>query len=490
MPHAALVYPHQLFHDSPALFGARRVFLIEEPLFFSQYRFHRQKLMFHRASMRRYADELTRLGQRVEYVELRDCPETASIARHLVDKKIRSVAYVDPCDDWLATRLAEALTQQSIPSQVHTDPDFLTARSVMEQFTNSKTKLFFTEFYVDQRKRLDILLDANRKPVGGKWSYDPENRRKLPRNVTVPPEPQWPAEDEYAREAQQYVRTNFPHALGEDLPLRYPTSRPEAAQWLDKFLRTRLQQFGAYEDAISSRHPVLFHSVLTPMLNVGLLSPRQIVDATMEYADRVPLNSLEGFLRQVIGWREFVRLVYLHRGRRQRSRNFWDLQRSLPPAFYNATSGITPVDHVIRQLLRTGYCHHIERLMVLGNFLLLCDVRPDDVYQWFMELFIDAYDWVMVPNVYGMSQHADGGLMTTKPYISGSSYVLKMSDFPKGEWCEIWDALYWRFVDRHVDFFAANPRMAVMAKMRDKLGPRLARHLKVAEQFLTQLHRG
>lgn len=484
MSHAALIYPHQLFQDSPALAGARRVFLIEEPLFFRQYRFHRQKLMLHRATMRRYADQLRRDGRGVDYIESRDCPDTSSIVRHLQARKVRSVAYVDPCDDWLATRLADALARHDISAQIHTDPDFLTSRSTIDQFAGSKAKLFFTEFYIEQRKRLNVLLDPGQKPVGGKWSFDPENRRRLPREIEIPSAAEPPAEDEFAREARQYVRQTFPDALGDDLPLRYPTSREEASRWLDDFLTQRLANFGAYEDAISSRHPVVFHSVLTPMLNVGLVSPRQIVEATLKHAAQVPLNSLEGFLRQVIGWREFVRLVYLTRGRRQRCRNFWDLRKPLPPAFYEATTGIPPVDHVIRQLLRTGYCHHIERLMILGNFLLLCDVRPDDVYQWFMELFVDAYDWVMVPNVYGMSQHADGGLMTTKPYISGSAYVLKMSDFPKGDWCAVWDALYWRFVDRHAAFFASNPRTAVMVKMRDKLGPRLARHLQTADQFL------
>ncbi len=206
-------------------------------------------------------------------------------------------------------------------------------------------------------------------------------------------------------------------------------------------------------------------------------------------AGRVPINSAEGFIRQVIGWREFVRLVYRTRGRRQRTRNFWEYTRPMPDAFYACTTGILPVDHVIRAVLDTAYCHHIERLMILGNFLLLCDVHPDAVYRWFMELFIDAYDWVMVPNVYGMSQFADGGGMTTKPYISGSSYVRKMSDFPKGDWCGVWDALYWRFIDQHADFFAATPRMAVMVKMKDKLGTKtMAGHHRVADEFLSRLH--
>jgi deoxyribodipyrimidine photolyase-related protein len=160
----------------------------------------------------------------------------------------------------------------------------------------------------------------------------------------------------------------------------------------------------------------------------------------------------------------------------------------MPAAFYDASTGIEPVDHVIRRVLRTGYCHHIERLMILGNFMLLCDIQPDAVYQWFMELFIDAYDWVMVPNVYGMSQYADGGLITTKPYISGSSYVLRMSDFTRGEWCAIWDALYWRFVDTHADFLSANPRMSLMVRQRDRLGARLRDLRNLAEDFLTRLH--
>jgi deoxyribodipyrimidine photolyase-related protein len=159
----------------------------------------------------------------------------------------------------------------------------------------------------------------------------------------------------------------------------------------------------------------------------------------------------------------------------------------MPAAFYDGTTGIEPVDAVIQRALRTGYCHHIERLMVLGNFMLLCEISPDAIYQWFMELFIDSYDWVMVPNVYGMSQHADGGMITTKPYISGSAYILKMSNFKRGPWCPIWDALYWRFIDKHRDFFAGNPRMSVMVKQCERMGSKLKEHHAVAEKFLNQL---
>jgi deoxyribodipyrimidine photolyase-related protein len=367
------------------------------------------------------------------------------------------------------------------------DPHFLTPMQVIRDYAAGKRRLFFTDFYINQRKRLGILLDDDGKPLGGKWSFDTENRRRLPKDMRVPAVRR-PPEDAHVREARQYVRQQFGNAPGSDEDFGYPIDHAGAARWLDEFVRQRLPLFGDYEDAISTREETLYHGVLTPMLNVGLLSPRQVIDAAMTQAGKAPINSLEGFIRQVIGWREFVRLVYLTGGRRQRTRNFWGMARPMPRAFYYGTTGIEPVDAVIRRVLRTGYAHHIERLMILGNFMLLCDIHPDAVFRWFMELFIDAYDWVMVPNVYGMSQHADGGLMTTKPYISGSSYVLKMSDFGRGPWCAVWDALYWRFIDRHDEFFAANPRMAMMARMKEKLGGKLREHLRVAGEFLDRLH--
>jgi deoxyribodipyrimidine photolyase-related protein len=331
-----------------------------------------------------------------------------------------------------------------------------------------------------------LLLDDNGKPSGGKWSFDTENRKKLPKGIQLPsvtfakPSP-------YSQEAREYVRQHFPNSIGEDRELMYPLNEAEALPWLQKFLDERLAQFGDFEDAIDRNESVLFHSVLTPMLNIGLLSPEQIVEETLKRQALVPMNSLEGFLRQVIGWREYMRLVYRKLGRKQRTRNYWEHHRPMPKAFYDGTSGIEPVDVVIQRTLRTGYCHHIERLMILGNFMLLCEIDPDAIYQWFMELFIDSYDWVMVPNVYGMSQHADGGLITTKPYISGSAYVLKMSNFKKGDWCEVWDGLYWRFMHRHRAFFESNPRMSVMTKQLDKMGAKLDRHLAVSEEFLQKM---
>ena len=260
--------------------------------------------------------------------------------------------------------------------------------------------------------------------------------------------------------------------LGSCLRLQFiPNDYQQSIEWLNDFLDQRFHDFGVYEDAIVDSEHFLNHSVLTPMLNVGLLTPLQIIDSALEYAAQndIPLNSLEGFIRQIIGWREFIRGIYVAKGTEERNRNFFQHKRKIPPSFYDGTTGIIPIDTTIRKLLKTGYAHHIERLMILGNFMLLCEFDPDEIYRWFMELFIDAYDWVMVPNVYGMSQFADGGLMSTKPYISSSNYLKKMSNYKKAQWQEIWDALYWRFIDKHREVFNKNIRMKFMVSMYDKM---------------------
>jgi deoxyribodipyrimidine photolyase-related protein len=225
-------------------------------------------------------------------------------------------------------------------------------------------------------------------------------------------------------------------------------------------------------------------------MNIGLLLPIQVVDAAIYYAknNHVSLNSLEGFIRQIIGWREFIRGVYIYKGTQERTQNYWNFSNSLPEFFYQANSGINPLDSTLKKIFKTGYAHHIERLMVTGNFMLLCEIHPDEVYRWYMEMFIDAYDWVMVPNVYGMSQFSDGGLMATKPYISGSNYLMKMSDFEKGEWQKIWDALFWRFMFIHRDFFLKNPRLGMLVRTFDKMDETKRNlHLKTAEDYLTGL---
>jgi deoxyribodipyrimidine photolyase-related protein len=306
----------------------------------------------------------------------------------------------------------------------------------------------------------------------------------------------FPGENEFVKEARVYVENTYANNYGSADPITdegktfYPTTFEEAETWLKEFLDQRFTQFGIYEDAMVAKESFLFHGVLTPMLNIGLLSPKQIIDAALKASasQNIPFNSVEGFIRQIIGWREYIRSIYLLEGSRQRTKHFWGFTRKIPASFWNGTTGIVPVDTVIKRLLQVGYSHHIERLMVMGNFMLLCEFDPDDVYKWFMEMYVDAYDWVMVPNTYGMTQFADGGLMMTKPYISGSNYIMKMSDYTKGPWQQVWDGLFWRFMHVHRDVLQKNQRLGMLMKTFDKMpDEKKTLLLKTAEGFLKQL---
>ncbi len=488
-----IIFPHQLFQNHPALQNGRVVYLTEEWLFFRQYNFHRQKLVLHRASMKFYENWLQQNEYTVNYFETsvkeNDCRQLVAA---LAKQKITDIHIAAPADDWLLKRMKQACSRNKITLHIYNTPNFLnTPESVADYFSKRKT-YFQTDFYTWQRKQRNILLEADGKPLGGKWTFDADNRQKFPKKEKVPAL-ELSEENNYVTEARQYVQQHFPDNYGAiNSQCLFVINFEDAENWLDDFLKNRFEKFGIYEDAIVAKETILHHSVLTPMLNIGLLQPQQIIDKALSAAKKynIPLNSLEGFIRQIMGWREFIRIVYEREGSKQRTTNYWKFKRKIPPGFWTGETGIAPIDITIKKMLQTGYCHHIERLMVLGNFMLLCEFDPDEVYRWFMEMFIDAYDWVMVPNVYGMTQFADGGMMTTKPYISGSNYLMKMSDYGKGDWQPIWDGLFWRFMHVHRSFFLKNPRLGMLVNTFDKMLPEKQQlHLTNAEQFLQQLDR-
>jgi deoxyribodipyrimidine photolyase-related protein len=307
----------------------------------------------------------------------------------------------------------------------------------------------------------------------------------------VPPTTNFEQINSFHEEAIEYTNKYFPTNYGNIDPADlFPVTFQESKKWLQQFLETKFVAFGDYEDAILQNEKWLNHSLLTPMLNIGLISPSYILNETLHYTSKnhIPLNSLEGFIRQIVGWREFIRAVYELKGTEERTKNFWGFKRKIPESFWRGETGILPIDLTIKKVLETGYCHHIERLMVLGNFMLLCEFDPEEVHRWFMELFVDAFDWVMVPNVYGMSQFADGGIMSTKPYISGSNYLMKMSDYPKGEWQAVWDGLFWHFMDKQRAFFLKNPRLGMLVRTFDKMSEdKKQEHLKNAHFYLNSL---
>lgn len=439
--------------------------------------------------MKAYTAMLQSRGVKVIYIDsgqlgsdVREIPEI------LHQRNVQRVHVFELMDNWLERRLQRGLWAYGIALAQHPNPGFLRSWPALED-TLRDGRYFHSSFYQQHRKRLNILLDNQGKPLGGRWSFDQENRKRWPQGRQIPLI-NFPPASEFWQEAQQYVRDKFQCEPGSENPVVYPHTHAQACQWLDEFLHHRLVGFGTWQDAIVRGQSYLHHSLLSLLLNTGLLTPRQVLDQTLSFASQweVPLNDLEGFIRQIIGWREFVAAVYLKEGVVQRTRNFWNFTRSMPSSFYNGQTGLLPFDEAFSRLKKTAYSHHIERLMIFGNLMLLCEIHPDEVYRWFMQHFIDAFDWVMVPNVYGMSQYADGGLMTTKPYISSSAYLLRMSDYPPGPWTEVWDGLFWRFLNKYRTFFLQNPRMGILLKNFDQMPEARQQYLMAkAEDFLQNL---
>jgi deoxyribodipyrimidine photolyase-related protein len=473
MKHIGILFPHQLFEHHTLIQKSDTIYLIEVDLFFKTFNFHKAKLAFHRSSMRAYFDRVSKIYKKTwKYIsQEEEASDIRILINNLVQQQEVTLHYIDPTDNWLRQRILKHKTKIKEVIE-YENPLFLNTKEELSDFFKPGKKSFFqTTFYKQQRKKWDILIQPNGDPVGDKWTFDTENRKKYPKKSSPPPIT-LPEPDSYWEEAIAYVEKHFSNNPGQigTQPL-YPYKKDTAKVWFEQFLERRFHLFGDYEDAILQEEWILHHSVLTPMLNTGLLSVDYVVSRSLEYANtnQVPINSLEGFVRQIIGWREFIRGMYQVKGSQSRTTNFWGFTRKIPAAFYDGTTGIKPVDKTIQKVIKTGYCHHIERLMVLGNFMLLCEFDPNEVYRWFMELFIDAYDWVMVPNVYGMSQFADGGLFATKPYISGSNYLIKMSNYPKGDWQKIWDGLFWHFMDKHRIFFLKNPRLGMLVRTFDKM---------------------
>ncbi len=489
MKEALLLFPHQLFKKHTSLTRVKTIYMVEEYLFFNQYKFHKQKIAFHRATMKRYEAYLISLGKSVVYIEaINPLSDIRQLIPKLISESFSTIHIIDPTDNWLEKHIKSVST--SIKINWIESPLFINSRDDLSTFFKSTKKKFFqTSFYKQQRKQRGILM-FNGEPQGGKWTFDSENRKKYPKHKT-PPNIQFPDTTNYHQEAETYVNTNFDTNYGELTSYsHYPIDHETAENWFNQFLEFRFHEFGVYEDAIVKSESILNHSLLSPLINVGLINPEDVINKSIEFAQQnnIPINSTEGFVRQILGWREFIRGVYEVKGTEERTKNFWNFSRKIPKSFYDGTTGIDPVDDSIKKVLKTGYLHHIERLMVLGNFMVLCEFDPDDVYQWFMEFFIDAYDWVMVPNVYGMSLFADGGMMSTKPYISSSNYIMKMSDYKKGDWQDTWDGLFWTFMDKHRDFFLSNPRLGMLIRNFDKMDKnKQEAHFKNASKFLKLL---
>lgn len=459
-----LVYPHQLFKNIDE-FHNKKVILIEEPLFFTQYEFHIQKLVLHRASMKFYETYLKSNNIDVIYYE------DESYLNDFKNIKDQKIYCYDVFDFYLEKKIKKNFDNINFLD----NPNFLNV--------DDKSK-FLHNFYKNRRIQLNILVTPDNKPLHGKWSFDSDNRKKIPKDLSTPIALTY--ENPYVKEAKEYCK-KF-KSVGDCKDFYYPVTFDEAHAQLKYFLNSKFDNFGAYQDAIVKEKSFLFHSNISSSLNSGLLDLHEVVNEVLAYD--APINSKEGFIRQIIGWREFMARIYLDDGVKMRNSNFFEFKNKMPKKILEANSKIDILDDCINKLNKSSYSHHIERLMVLGNLFLLLEIKPNDVHEFFMQYYIDAYDWVMVGNVYGMSGFSDGGSITTKPYISSSNYLLKMSDYSKkDDWCKIVDGLYWRFLYTHYPKFENNHRMKMQISLLKKMKPEtLENHLKVANDYLNYIY--
>ena len=442
-------------------------FMAEDYDLCSYFKFHKHKLVFYLASMRNYKDSLIKNKFKCNYEQLDDQEKINSyekkLKKFIKDKKIDKLKIFEIADSFFRKRILSFCKINKIDLEIIQSPMFMSDRKLISNYFSNNKKPFLNNFYKLQRINEDILI-KDKKPIGGKWSLDEENRKKLPKGINIPSLLNI-KQNARTEEIKLLVNEKFKKHPGDVKNFYLPTDRKTSLLWLKQFIEERLGKFGDYEDAMSLESNSIFHSLLSPLLNIGLLTPREVVYETLKFNDKlkIPINSLEGFIRQIIGWREFIKGTYdIYEDKMVKS-NFWSHNRKLKNSWYDASTGIAPLDHFISEVNANAYTHHIPRLMIISNLMNLTGIHPQEIYRWFMEMFVDSSDWVMVPNVFSMGTYSDGGIFATKPYICGSNYILKMSNFKKGEWCDIVDGLYWSFIERNLNLIKKNYRMSMMA---------------------------
>ena len=436
----------------------------------THFKYHKHKIIHFLASMRLFSEELEKKDKKVFYKKYAEKPHFLKELENLIKKnKYQSINLYEVEDKFFEEKLFNLFSDLGLKVNYLQTPMFLTSRDEFKTYLKKDKKPFLNSFYILQRKKLNLLM-KNGKPLGDQWNYDQENRKKIPKSFEpenfLPPAIKHPI----VEDVKQLVDKYFKDHPGSTDNYWIPVSRKESLKWYQDYLKKRFGHFGEFQDALDERSPFLYHSLISPLMNIGFLTPDEVVELAVEQLNAKNLANIEGFVRQVIGWREFLRGIYQNFDEQEQKSNFFHHEKKLNKHWYSGTTGIPPLDFAIKKADTWGYCHHIERLMVIGNLMLLLEVHPQEVYRWFMEMFVDSSDWVMGPNVFGMSQFSDGGLFATKPYICSSNYLLKMSHYKKDpEWTDAVDGLYWMFIDKNRTFFGKNPRLSMMVNLLDKM---------------------
>lgn len=463
---------------------------------------HPKKIAFLFASMRKFAANLENDGWTVRYTRYDDAENAGSIAGELLrraDETGATEVLVTRPGEW---RLIHALEEMPLTLRMLEDDRFIASLDRFEAWAKGRKSLRMEYFYREMRKDSGILMDGD-EPEGGQWNYDHDNRKPAPDADIFEHGPPRFEPDATVDEVLRLVRENFPSNFGALEPFWFATDAAQAEEALDHFIAHRLPTFGDYQDAMLTDQRFLSHAVLGLYLNAGLLDPLAVCQrAEAAYrAGAAPINAVEGFIRQILGWREFVRGVYFHAGPDYPRRNALNHQRALPDFYWGAATKMHCVAQAVAQTRDEAYAHHIQRLMVTGNFALLAGLDPAEVSEWYLAVYADAYEWVESPNVVGMALFADGGVVGSKPYVSSGAYINKMSDYCKscaykvskktGEGACPFNLLYWHFLDRHRAQFEKNPRIAVIYGTWDKMAAdRRATVLSEAQDFLDRMSDG
>jgi deoxyribodipyrimidine photolyase-related protein len=448
----------------------------------SYVRHHKKKIAFIFSAMRHFAGELRALGWTVDYVKLDDPNNqgsfTAQVA-HAVAAHAPERIIVTDAGEWRVAEMFKGWQAElGLPVDILPDTRFIATIPEFLGWAEGRKQLRMEYFYRDMRRKTGLLMNAD-QPEGGKWNYDAENRKAAAADLFMPT-PKATAPDAITQEVLTLVEARFGNHFGDLAPFWYAVTRTDAEAAFTAFVKNALPHFGDYQDAMLTGEPFLYHSLIAQYLNIGLLDPLRIcqeVEAAYR-SGHAPLNAAEGYIRQVIGWREYLRGIYWLKMPGYEHSNFFGHTRRLPDFYWTADTKMTCVKAAVTQTKEQAYAHHIQRLMVTGNFAMLAGVDPHELHEWYLSVYADAYEWVELPNVVGMSQFADGGLLASKPYAASGAYINRMSNYCGScaydvkartgpEACPF-NALYWDFISRHRSKIAGNPRMAQMVRTYDK----------------------
>ena len=499
-----LILGDQLTPDISSLRGVRpdeTVVLMAEVAGEASYvRHHKKKIAFLFSAMRHFAEELRAVGWQVDYVRLDDADNNGSLAGEVLRAAERhGVTYVRVTEpgEWRVLQDLQAL-DTALDIEILPDDRFIASPAEFESWAEGRKALRMEYFYREMRRKTGLLMDGS-EPAGGQWNFDHDTRKAAARDLLMP-QPLRFASDAITREVLDLVNARFADHFGTLEPFWFATTRADAEAAFAHFLKTALPHFGDYQDAMLAGEKFLYHAVVSLYLNCGLLNPLEMCRAVeAEYrAGRAPLNAAEGFIRQIIGWREYVRGIYWREGPGYVRRNALGATRPLPGFYWSADTKMACVKACVEQTRDEAYAHHIQRLMVTGNFALLAGVDPHELHEWYLAVYADAYEWVEAPNTVGMSQFADGGLLASKPYVASGAYIDRMSDYCRGCAYDVkakagpkacpFNYLYWDFIARHHGRLKGNPRMAQMVRTYDRFSEeRKAEIASDAAAFLSSL---